>query len=875
MNNICPKCKAELGEKQECASCASATPAPTGPPMLNEPLKENPVRQLTPATPDNPQATISPAAKNSDDEKPQSNAPPTPKQKPRAAARPDPGLPLLAKKDLQDFEAVALRIKQRGARENVVAHTYKRNTRIGKANLYFQARENRNEAQTVSLMELAVKLPKRETQIPAETSYLVDPYVAKLKQQHFLFMSCADTNIAYGAAYALIEAMQIQPDRRLLIDFVSNPEKSNSTIHFFADTSSEDREKLTAIVIDGFHNQAQTFLDWLRATTAVGASRVREHLCDNNYFLLCLVDSKVTRDSAANPFVTWGVPCLQPLLKHHFPDQAESLENEIMAQRKLGKWKPNDVEFCAEIRSALEDDLLQVVEQRRSATTPGIPSLLTETVFKGDYSIEDTLLYVGTYFSDLAPHEFDQVVEWLLADRTTTVSVKTQQHNADGTIQIIETEVQKPLRDFWNSNPDKYLTSCQLEAVADSNGTISIRFAKETYRETLKAQLERRHSVYLLRQFKALQSNGFLTSTPNISDRAMSLSINMATAYPASFGKDWLLNIVVEARKSWAAAATSNEGPLTSFGKHKALERIALFIRLMRGQPQLEEIVDCLLKDLMTLGMHDTVLYLVRGLQFSPGFDEFYWMKRLVDEGDEFFKLATYYHLYSYIRKIGIYPLLAKLETWIPKDDRPLDSYPPSCIYSLRLLVEYCAEVTETFESDQQTQHPLFTFVDEETAKENCRQLVGWFFHPAMCTVFAGLGDVFSDDTPEARVMPFICELVLEWMFSLREQDGSSQSSTTNERFLDVEQTRTVLIQSLVAVATPAQQEYMLTYWEGLRDFTGWIISEGASDWIEPLNYKEEHAIRSTRLLVRTLIKGLREAMRSARVRPAAAMTSA
>src|SRR5215213_31624 len=881
MNNICPKCKAELGEKQECANCNSAVPAQSNSPVTNEASNENPVRHLTPATPHNPQAAIGPAAKNPGEEKRQPNAPPTPKQKPpHAAARPDPGLPFVGK-DLKDFEAVALRIKQRGARENVVAHTYKRNTRIGKANLYFQARENPNAVQTVTLMELASKLPRREAQIPAETSYLIDPYVAKLKQQHFLFMSCADTDVAFGAAYALIEAIQIQPDQRLVIDFASNPEKSNSMIQFFADLASEDQKKLTAIVIDGFHSQARTFLDWLQATTSITASRMREHLYDNNYFLLCLVDPKyiqnyVTADSPANPFAIWSVPCLQPLLKHHFPEQAGWLENEILTQQKLGKWKPNDAGLCNDVRSALDEGLLQVVEQRRTTQTPAIPSVVPETLFKGDYSIEDTLLYVGTYFHDLAPHEFDQVVEWLLADRTTTVTVKTQQHNADGTIHIIETEVQKPLRDFWNSNPDKYLTSCQLEAVSDSNGTMSIRFAKETYRETLKTQLERRHSVYLLRQFKELQTHGFLTSTQNISDRAMSLSINMATAYPASFGKDWLLNIIVEARKNWAAAAGSDGGPLTSLGKHKALERIAFFVRLVRGQPQLEEVVDGLLKDLMTLGMHDTVLFLVRGLQFSPGFDEFYWMKRLVDEGDELIKLATYSHLYSYIRKIGIYALLAKLETWIPTDDRPLDSYPPSCIYSLRLLVEYCAEVTETFESGQQTQHPLFTFADEQAAKENCRQLVGWFFHPAMCTVFAGLDDVFADDTPEARVLPFICQLVLEWMFALRAQKGSAENSTSNnERFLDVEKTRAVLIESLVLVSTPPQQEYMLTYWEGLRDFTGWIISDGAADWIEPLNYNEKDAIRSTRLLVRTLIKGLREAMRTARLRPAAAMTSA
>jgi hypothetical protein len=698
-------------------------------------------------------------------------------------------------------------------------------------------------------------------------------------------MSCADAYVALGAAYALLEEMQIHNDQRLLVNFARNPEKSESMIKFFTNLSNEE-QKLTAIVVDGFHREARIFLDWLKANSGVSATDMRSHLRDNNFLLLCLVDSKyldtyTTSGSPPNPFATWPVSCLGPLLKHHFPEQADSLKVEIEAQKKLGKWKQNEAELCSEIRSLLDDGLLEAIEQRRTAEPPPIPHDMPETVFKGEHSIEDTLLYVGTYFPDLAPHEFDQVVEWLLADRTTTITVKTQQHNADGTIQTIETEVQKPLRDFWNSNPDKYFASCQIEAVPDSNGTMSIRFAKETYRETLQTQLERRHTVYLQRQFKALQANGFLTSTPNISDRAMSLSINMAIAYPASFGKDWLLNIIVETRKSWAAAVGTKDGALTSFGKHKAMERITLFIRLMLEHQQLEAVVDDLLKDLMHLGMQDVVLYLVRGLQFAPGFDEYYWMKRLADEGDEIIKLATYYHLYSYVKKIGIYPLLAKLETWIPSDDRPLDSYPPSAVFSLRLLVEYCAEV----ESDRKTQpsHPLFTFADEQAAKENCQRLVSWFFHPAMGCVFASLDDVFTDDTPD-RVLPFICELVLEWMFALREPRGSktkttkpnlAQTAATNND-LDPEKTRAILIESLALVATRAQREYMLTHWEGLRDFTGWLISDGATEWIEPLDYNERDALRSTRLMVKTLIKGLREAVRKARLRPAAAaMTTA
>ena len=904
MDNHCPKCKAELSENQECTKCAAlpqSVAPPAGvtalPPASSDGKKEEATdaasveRNLTSPTPDNPEAKKEPATKKSGDEKPQVNSPQAAKQDRPHAARQDPGLPFLAK-EVSDLEPIALRIKQRGARENVVAGTYKRKKKVKKtsieeANFFFQGQENRTIEQKISLMELAGKLPRREPQIPDGSSYCVDQYVAKLKQQHLLFISCADSDVALGAAYSVLDAMEINADQRLLVNFASNPQKSNSTIQFFTGLSNKDRQKLTAIVIDGFHPEARTFLDWLRANTTIGAGQARQHLADNNFFLLCLVNPKylqnyVNADSPVNPFATWAVPCLQPLLKLHFPDKAEWLEREIRAQQKFGKWKESDAELCNEVRSLLDDGLVQVIEQRRAADMTEVPSVAPEIIFKGEHSIEDTLLYVGTYFPDLAPHEFDHLVESLLADRTTAVSVKTQHHNPDGTIQTIETEIEKPLRDFWSNNPDRYMTNCQLEAMPEKNGTVSIRFASESYRQTLKTQLERRHPVYLMRQFRLLQSNGFLTSTGKISDRAMDLSIEMALAYPSSFGKEWLLNIIVETRKHWEAAVESEHSRDIS-DRHKALERIALFCRLMLEHPPLGEIVEAVLKDLMSRGMHDTVLFLVRGLQFAPGFDEFYWMKRLVDEGDdELIKPATYYHLYSYTKKIGIYPLLAKLEAWIPTDNRPLDSYPPSCVYSLRLLVEYCAEVTEAFENDPQTQpsHPLFTFVDEAAAKENCRRLVGWFFHPAMCSVFAPLSGVFTDEKPEARVLRFICELVLEWIFVLRQQQESAQSGnadtagsslTNDDRFLDAGKIQNILIDSLAVIATANQHDYMLRYWERLRDFTGWIVSDEASDWIEPLEYSEKSAIRATRLVVRELIKEFRTAIRNARLRPAAA----
>ncbi|HEU4432081.1 MAG TPA: hypothetical protein VFR51_01710, partial [Pyrinomonadaceae bacterium] len=348
-----------------------------------------------------------------------------------------------------------------------------------------------------------------------------------------------------------------------------------------------------------------------------------------------------------------------------------------------------------------------------------------------------------------------------------------------------------------------------------------------------------------------------------------------ATAYPGTFGKEWLLKIILDARNG-STASPNTDTATVNFGKNKALERITLFVRLMLGRPQLEEVVSGLLKDLMTLGSRDTVLFLVRGLQFAPAFDEFYWIKRLLDEGDSSVKDGAYYHLYSYIQKIGIYPLLSKLEQWIPTDERPFHDYSPSCIYSLRLLVEYCSDLSDKFEEEQTPRrHPLFAFADENVARENCRRLITWLFHPGMPSVFAELDTLFGDERPEARILPFICELVLEWMVVLRDQQ-SAESSVGSEQFVSTERTQDFLIESLAVNTSQTQRAEILLYWERLRDFLGVIVnlSDASSDWIGSLTLEEKRAMLTTRRLVKDLIKRFRTAIRAAKQRNGKVLTT-
>ena len=740
-----------------------------------------------------------------------------------------------------------------------------------------------------SLWEITTNLHPRPAHVPASQYYSPGKFAQQLREASLIFIISAADRVALGAAYCLIEELAIEPEQRLLVDFDSTPVKLNFSTNFFTQEFIDEEKKPTAVVVEGFSKQASDFLDWLMTIREFSEDRIRQQLRDNRMNVLCLVDenyfqSRGGKGSGTRTFATWPVPFLEPLLSECFPGQAAELEQQIRKQQVDGKWAKTDSELYVEIRPYLENqELPSELASRASAAVTAEDVDLPQ--FKGGQSIEDTLLYVATYFLNLAPHEFDRVVSTLLSGKTTTVTVKSSRQNKDGETETIETEVEKPLLDFWNADPDKYLTACQLEAVdGEDSGTI-IDFPDAKTRQQLRARMEKRHSLYLMRQFQAIQNAKFLfNSTPKIIANVIRLSVDLAVAHPDSFGKDWLFQMT----RPGATNATSTEAEASSETVH---QRIRQLLRQMLEKAQLKETVEALLKELMTVGAHESVLYIIRGLQFAPRFDEFLWMRRLLNEADEQVRNKTYYHLYGYIKKIGIYPLISKLDAWLPTDERTSESYSISTMYALRLLVEYCSETTESFDPRYyglaQPLHPLLSFTDEASVRENINRLLKWLFHPGMEIVFDDLESVFAETDFENYVTPFVCELVVEWMFVLKgcSATAGTQRSAHSPRpddevasepdsGIDALTVRDILIEEIARATNPVQRKEMLFYWERLRDFMAIILSlrTDSVDWIEPPDFRERAGIRWRRELVRELIKRFRGAIREL---PVTAKTSA
>src|SRR5258708_21774006 len=105
----------------------------------------------------------------------------------------------------------------------------------------------------------------------------------------------------------------------------------------------------------------------------------------------------------------------------------------------------------------------------------------------------------------------------------------------------------------------------------------------------------------------------------------------------------------------------------------KRPQRIAQLIRAMLRHEQLATLIRPAFEELMSDPEDQSVvLTITKQLRFAKGFDEYYWLKQLLDRGSEEVKTDTHSYLYSCLRGMGqaFYEVLIEIEGWLPDTER-------------------------------------------------------------------------------------------------------------------------------------------------------------------------------------------------------------
>ncbi len=598
-----------------------------------------------------------------------------------------------------------------------------------------------------------------------------------LKQDRLVLLSCIDHKIAQAAAFAIIEEIGIEDKHRRLLNFERVGKQNTDLGIYLLLKKKVEVESQTVIVVDALSDMAQKFLDSLFNATVNGCGDIKRDLKSNDLLLICLVDAEKigSRFNGKNQefhFSLWGLPFLPHLLRRHYPDQYVYLGEQIQRQRQQGKWSKDEREFCGQVNTCIKNGaLLNVIEQGGVSGAP----IQNDPVFNDEKPIHNTVLYAATFFPNLNPNQFNRLVSVLLGNQTMTITVPVNQKAEDGTVKAVEIQKERSLIQIWKESSDKISRECRLIASKDSKTMI---FSDIGRRDGLKSYLEEEYSLYIQNKFTSVQDSGLLfDSSKSIAKNVINLIVDMALSYPDYYGKEWLPEVIRIIRDYFAfdeaAVSHSREPIIQLINKSGGLrteaqvyERISELIREMLTYPQLAEVISALMSQLLVTNLHDTALKIIRHLRFAPNFDEFYWMSRLLNQGDEEIRIQTYDYLYGEVKKMGrnIYQIMGMIQKWLPASDCDPQKYSFWNRFALRLMIEYCLETTYRYDPKNYgvwpCRYPLFAAEDANAAASDFDLLTRWLFHPGMKYITDGK----DFDENLNQLLPALISI---WMFIL------------------------------------------------------------------------------------------------------------
>jgi hypothetical protein len=636
-----------------------------------------------------------------------------------------------------------------------------------------------------SLLEITFPLPAKEPGAPEIAAAEAAVRHRKVMSERLLLISCAHAGVSIAAAHAVVDSLGVAPGEARLLNFDRVlGEDAPQTIYALTPPQGERLAEIV-VVVDAVSHRGQAFLDHLLdpRNGLYSASDLRGHLKDAGLLVICLAPRERFADAsrAEPPFPHWAVSFLEPLLAASFPAEHGELCSAILRQQAAGRWSRSEEVFCGQVRTALSADTLKEV------VAAGGPSLEARVTLDEEQPVHNAVLYTAGFFPRLNPADFGRVVTVLLGDETAPASSARSAPSSDpasgadaGAPAAGRSAARRDrkLAEVWRESGDRILRECRLTVIREPEGGRIVGFADPGMGGQLRERLEDELAFSLHNWFAALHRAGLLFDRSNpVAESLVRLTAGMAAEYPESYGRGWVMDRF--------AAARAAEGDTPGVFK-----RFAELLRGLCEHAVLRPLVAGVMEQLLAGREFRAALELVKRLRFAPGFDEFHWMRQLIDRGSGEIAESTSQFLFGQVLAAGpqVYPVLHALRAWVPAEDRPPSSYSPSNRAALQLLVMYAMETVDRVKLQDYgawpSRYPLLAIPSAESAARDLPLVVGWLLHPGMPAAFAEeMEDLSAEalemEEPEAqalraRVMERLVAAVLaEWVFILFGASGT------------------------------------------------------------------------------------------------------
>ena len=821
----CPTCQKDIGDAERCPECAVTTPEsaqPQTPDDTTSDSAETESPRIDSESRDDPEPEIGNNGSNNDLN--------TAERKSSARNAPD---------TLFDNKGIKAGVQ--------AGH-------IGQLIAQFGGNSTR---QKHSLYADTSLLPKVSSPTPQCLQDELSDRLRELSETHMLVLACASWDIAFSSADSLVAQLGIDDlhKRRLYNVKDRFREGSDITIDSFL-PSEEEEQGSAAVIVDALSDSGQEYV-----TSLISDHSGRYRLKEKSIYLISIVRPGYVDQHSTNPQLQsgcsyWKISYLDCLLKTHFAERHVELRQDIDDEVKVGWWDREESGLCYELKRYIDaGTALEKIEERKE-TLP-TPLLPPESIFQVESAddppvvsaavrIERTVIYVATYFQNLAPREFNEIVEALLRDLDDT-------EPAPKPVEVDQLpagqSAKRSVIDIWREHKDRFMWRYLKETAASDEMTPVVDFANSSARTLLRSYLEDVRRYYVKDQFSLLQQRGFLFHPDTrVAENMIRLTANAFVNYPDEFNKDWLVGLIINLYDSFSgdrAAVPVFENGILSFlsfvPSNRAAwgySRISELIRELIKLPQTADLVNRSLSDLMRLRKYELVLNIVKRLRLATDFDGLYWLKRLFDNGDPAIRQQAFVYLYYTVKETDsdIHRTLTKLESWVPDGDSNRRSWPKSTCFALLLLIRYSFQtirgVTEKHANTRldagPIEYPLFSFTNDVAARAGVARVFKWLLHPAMANTVRDLEsdpqmkNLLSDLDLESNPHKVLAILLVEWTVILLGRsdlaaDDSNQSVDQlpdGDRFTTARQVFALLIENALRLMSDVQLKDSIGFWE-------------------------------------------------------------
>lgn len=370
--------------------------------------------------------------------------------------------------------------------------------------------------------------------------------------------------------------------------------------------------------------------------------------------------------------------------------------------------------------------------------------------------LKKIILYTITFFPGLNQEDFEYIILLLL----NTVNKKKKK--------------KEKMKEDWFERPDYFLIKCGIfKTYSESHDSDIMDFKNTHQRVSLKQYFNRNHSFYIKQKFESLFTSGLLFNMTT-NEQITNNLINLLLKKLASNTKEYSFNYLLKITK------------LHFFSN--SVDTLSQVIDEMLSNEKLKESVKGFLNFYMEEN-REVVQMLTEKLRYSPNFDKFYWLGRLLNEGNKATRDRSYNFLINLSKQIGIrvFEFLNEIKNWLPHLETPINNFSPVNMYGLTFIIDFTNEITKKFPVSKfgyfPSNYPLFVTLDgdKEATSEKIKLLISWLFHPSLEDALILLRRIHSDNhntnakKVKREILQFRAHLIEVWyailLWKIKDED--------------------------------------------------------------------------------------------------------